>query len=356
MSRQSGRGPAPHGHVTLADVARAAGVSAQSVSNALHRPEKVAEKTRAQILAAVDRLGYRPNRSARALRSRRTHVLAVSVLPSPPDRAAPLLDQFLHALSEAANRVGNHVLLCRADDQAGEVAAFRDLLTTTSVDAVVLTGSHRDDERIAALRQWGVPFATFGRSWDGDDGVPWVDVDGRAGLHQATTHLAEQGHRVIGHLGWPDDSDIGHDRRLGWLAGCAAAGLAPGPEVSAADAFQAAYDAALRLLADERRPTAVACSSDTLALGVLRAAVERGLVVGRDLAVTGFDDSPAAALTTPPITSLRQPLEQVAQHLVAAVEDLLTGESERARQTLLRPRLVIRDSSRFTPEPASVDT
>ncbi|MEQ7846019.1 LacI family DNA-binding transcriptional regulator [Nocardioides kribbensis] len=344
------RGPHPHGHVTLGDVARHVGVSAQSVSNALNNPDRVSPLTRERILAAVAELGYRPNRSARALRNQRSRLIGVKVEASRDDRAALLLDQFLHALAESARGAGCHLILCQADGEAEEIAAYRELLDTTSVDAFVLSGAHADDRRIPALREWGVPFATFGRSWDHDPDLTWVDVDGRAGLRAATAHVAAQGHRHVGHVGWPQGSEVGRDRRRGWLEACASLDLPAGAEVGVPDDFDAGRAAAHRLLDAADAPTAVVCSSDTLALGVLRGLSERGLHAGRDVAVTGFDNSPTATLSTPGLTSLRQPLEQVAHDLVAGLEDLLAGAAS-PQQSLLEPELVVRASSLRGPTP-----
>lgn len=344
LARAATRGPSPHGAVTLSDVARHVGVSAQSVSNALHNPGRVAPDTRERILAAVRELGYRPNRSARALRSQRSRLIGVKVEASREDRAALLLDQFLHALAESAAAADCHLILCQADGEPEEISAYRELLDTTSVDAFVLASTHAGDARVAALRNWNVPFATFGRSWDGDPDLAWADVDGRHGLRIATEHVAAQGHRRIGHIGWPLSSETGRDRRLGWREACERLGFDDDLHVEVADDFDQARGAAHRLLDVGDPATAITCSSDTLALGALRALADRGLRAGTDVAVTGFDNSPAAALTTPGLTSLRQPLEQVAQDLVTAVESLLAGSSQR-RQTLLQPELVVRESS-----------
>lgn len=342
--RIDGRGPLPHGHVTLSDVARRAGVSAQSVSNALNNPRRVAPETRERILAAVDELDYRPNRSARALRNQRSRLIGVKVERSRDDRAALLLDQFLHALAESAAATGCHLILCQADDESEEIAAYRELLSTTSVDAFVLTGAHAADARVAALRELRVPFATFGRSWDGDPDLAWADVDGRTGLRMATQHAAAQGHRRIAHIGWPEGSETGRDRAAGWEEACKELGLDHDLHLEVSDDFDQGRTAAHRLLDLAEPATAITCASDTLGLGVLRALAERGLRAGPDVAVTGFDNSPGAALTTPGLTSLRQPLEQVAHDLVAAVEALVNGEAD-PHQSLLLPELVVRESS-----------
>jgi LacI family transcriptional regulator len=145
-------------------------------------------------------------------------------------------------------------------------------------------------------------------------------------------------------VGWPLSSETGRDRQTGWRQACERLGLEDDLHVAVADDFEQARGAAHRLLDAGEPVTAITCASDTLALGVLRALADRGLRAGADVAVTGFDNSPAAALTTPGLTSLRQPLEQIAQELVTAVESLLAGTPQR-RQTLLQPELVVRESS-----------
>lgn len=349
MAGQSKRGPSPHGQVTLADVGRHVGVSAQSVSNALHNPTRLSVTTREKILAGIRELGYQPNRSARALRSRRSHLIGVKAERTGPDRAWPIHDAFLHALAAAAAETGSHLILCQASTPEEELAGYRELLRTMTIDAVVLAGTTQKDVRIHALTELGVPFATFGRPWDGRNGHPWVDVDGRAGLRAATELLLGLGHTSVAYLGWPNGSEVGGDRRQGWLDACASRRLAPGVEIAAPESFRAAFDVANDLLASASAPTAIACASDTLALAVLRAAHARGVCVGPELAVTGFDDSPAAAFTTPALTSLRQPLTAVARQLIAAVQVALVDRGAPASQILLAPELIVRASTSASP-------
>jgi LacI family transcriptional regulator len=343
---ESGRGPVPHGHVTLMQVARRAGVSAQTVSNAVNNPERVAPATRERILAAVDELGYEPNLSARALRNRSSSLIAFKTRPPRTDKASLLMDEFLYTLNAAAAEAGYHLILCHAEDgSANEIKAYRDLLKKTSVDAFVLSETHRNDDRVAALRSWGVPFAAFGRSWDGDEATSWVDVDGRAGTRAATEHVAAQGHERIGHLGWTAESEIGAERREGWREGCRERGLDTDLEAEVADTLEAGRQAAHRLLDAVHPATALVCASDTLALGALRALYERGLRPGADVAVTGFDDSPTAALVSPGLTTLHQPIDLVGRQLIQTIDDLLAGTTREPQHVLLEPDLIIRGSS-----------
>ncbi|MET9312455.1 MULTISPECIES: LacI family DNA-binding transcriptional regulator [unclassified Kribbella] len=355
--QHTNRGPAPHGHVTLVQVAQRAGVSAQSVSNALNNPDRVAPETRKRILAAVEELGYEPNLSARALRNRSSSLIAFKMRPSRPDKASLLMDDFLYVLNAAAVEAGYHLILCHAEDgPAGEIKAYRDLLKKTSIDAFVLAETHHNDDRVAALRSWGVPFASFGRSWDGDDSLAWVDVDGRAGTRAATDHVAAQGHRRIGHIGWLAESELGQDRREGWLDACRDRELETDLQAAVVDSLEAGRQAAHRMLDASRPATALVCASDTLALGVMRALHERGLRPGADVAITGYDDSPTAALVSPGLTTLRQPIDEVGRQLIQAIDNLMAGDPREPQHVLLEPELVVRGSSLPGPRTSAVPT
>lgn len=342
--------------VTLGDVAAEAGVSLQTVSNAINAPHRLAPATLARTLAAIEALGYKPNRAARSLRNQRSRLIGVKVEPARADHADLLHDQFLHALSVSAAERGYHLILCSAADEREELAVYDELLRTTAVEAFVLAATHRDDPRNAWLRERGVVFATFGRSWDGDDETIWVDVDGHAGTEAVVEHLVALGHRRIGYLGWGEDSDVGRDRRRGWLDACRAHGLPTrGLEAQSDDDFALGQAAAGRLLDRSPRPTAVVCSSDTLALACVRALAARGLSAGADVSVSGFDDSPSSALTTPGLTTVRQPLHDVARALVAHVDTALTGQQAGPRHTLLSPTLVPREST-VAPPPTTKES
>jgi len=340
--RAGGSQPGP----TIEEVARVAGVSRQTVSNALNAPDRLRAETLAHVLAVVDRLGYRPNRAARNLRRRESRLVGLRINPAVPDRAGTLLDRFLHALAEQSVVAGYHLLLFTPRDANDELAGFADLLRTTAVDAFVLTDTHRGDPRLAWLRQLEAPFVAFGRPWDDQLTHAWVDVDGAAGTEMAVDHLVERGHRRIGFVGWPEDSDVGEDRRSGWLAACTRHGIAvPGSTARSADRTDAAAAAVRPLLDAPEPPTALVCASDTLAMGVLATVAERGLRAGVDVAVTGFDDSPTAAVVAPGLTSVRQPLEEVAAAIVRRLDAVLSGRPTEPPGELLTPTLVVRGTT-----------
>lgn len=348
----------PARRVTIRAVAEHAGVSRQTVSNALNAPGRLSADTLARVRRSVDLLGYVPDRAARALSSRRSGLIGIRVGPT-AHRTAAHPDRLLHALVAAARPHGYRLLAFDApygDDHA-EIAAYAGLLAGHDVDALVVADTHPGDLRPAWLARQGAAFAVHGRPWGEDDVThPWVDVDGALGTALAVRHLAARGHRRIGFVGWPADGAGGDARREGWRTESARLGLRPGPDLTAAADEPAAATAVLApvLARAGDAPTALVCASDVLALGVLAAVTDAGATPGRDVAVTGFDDSDLAALARPGLTSVRQPLTLVAQTLVEQVLDRLgvgLGHPP-APAGPVAPELVVRASS-AAPVPAA---
>jgi DNA-binding LacI/PurR family transcriptional regulator len=333
---------------TLADVADLAGVSRQTVSNAMNNPALLKADTLERVQAAVAELGYSPNRAARNLRTRQSQLIGMRFAPAQEGTANAAMDRFVHSLVEQCREAGYQVLLFAADSTDGgdPVAGYDDLLRSTAVDAFVVTDTYLGNPQTAWLAERGAPFVAFGRPWDEPEAAhPWVDVDGAAGVRMATEHLLDRGHSRIAWIGWRKDSRIGEDRRSGWAdalhaRGLSTAGLASRVE----DTISSGADAAAVLL-DEAAPTAVVCASDTLAMGVLHMLAGRGLAAGRDLAVVGFDDSQVAQVVPGGLTSVRQPLEQVAVEIVARLEGRLAVPPVAGEGVLLAPTLVVRGSS-----------
>jgi len=336
---------------TVVDVAGQAGVSRQTVSNVLNSPERVAPGTKARVQQAIAELGYRPNRVASNLKLQRTGLLGYRV-PRHAPSINPVLDRFLHALTDAARDQGYHVLLFTSADGRGEIDVAEELMATRTVDGFVLAETNYRDERIRHFAETSIPFAAFGRT-DLDLPYPWVDVDGAAGTALAVQHLAERGHERIAYLGWPQGSMSGDQRVLGFRRGLDAAGLDAHPTLDARadDGLEAGAEALDRWLALPRPPTAVVAASDLLALGVLKAARARGVRIGEDLAVTGFDDTPVAPVMSPPLTSLRQPLEDVAIRVVHLLTNRIDGAVGDGTGVALPPELVVRASS--GPDPST---
>jgi LacI family transcriptional regulator len=341
----------PRPPATLADVAERAGVSRQTVSNAINNPALLRPDTLARVQDAIESLDYTPNQAARHLRTRSSHVVGMRLTPAQEHTANTTMDRFVHALVEASREAGYHVLLFSGGRVAeGELpdpmGGYDDLLRSTAVDAFVVTDTYLGNPQTVGLARRRAPFVAFGRPWDDANAQhPWVDVDGAAGVEAATEHLRGLGHERIAWLGWEPGSRIGEDRRAGWHRTMVAHGLSTtGLEAAVPDTVAAGRQASATLLdASGSGPTAFVCASDTLAVGVLHTLAERGLTPGDDVAVVGFDDSQVAQVMG--LTSVRQPLEEVAVHLVAELRLLLAPAPTEPVGVLLRPRLEVRTSS-----------
>ena len=335
---------------TVSDVADVAGVSRQTVSNVLNAPELVRPETRERVQAAIHTLGYRPHASARRLRTQKSSTIGIRLDPITQDGiSGSILDRFLHALTEQADRQGLRMLLFTASGPDDEIEQFRRLSDAADVDAFVLTSTFHGDPRTEWLIEHGQSFVTFGRPWGIDDMTDpqhlWVDVDGRAGVRDATSYLLSRGLRRIAFVGWPSGSGTGDDRREGWLDAMRdGSGLAEDElrrlDAAVEDVVPFGAEAIRRLEAEAGPIEGVVCASDSLALGVLTA-------TGGRLPVVGYDDTPVAASLG--FSSVGQQLDEVA----AGVLELLTGahggqvrageDVADPRHRLVAPRLVVRE-------------
>ena len=348
---------------TVDDVARAAGVSRQTVSNVLNAPQVVREDTRHRVQSAIDRLGYRPHASARRLRTRVSSTIGIRLPFVHRDGVSgAVLDRFLHALAEQADARGMRLMLFAAADHDDEIDHYRRLRDGADVDAIVVTATGYDDPRIDWLATERMPFVAFGRPWGSshadDPNRPWVDVDGSAGTSEATEHLLGRGLRRVGWFGWPVGSGTGEDRRAGWAEAMGLAGLGASDldelSLSAEDTVPMARAAVERRLAgrspDRAGLDALVCASDTLALGAMMAVREAG---HPRFPVIGFDNTPVAGALG--LSSVDQRLDAVA---VTALELLMGDTGDRVLPVgdpllrdphrLIRPRLVVRRSTPLT--------
>jgi len=319
---------------TIHDVARAAGVSHQTVSNVLNGTGRVGAATRARVTEAIAELQYRPHAGAASLRTRRTGRLAYPLAAGDLGPMNTIMLEFIEALTSAAGRHGQHLVLAAGDD------GLEQLLRAGAADAVVLANVARHDERVAELTRRGVPFACFGRTEPGQP-QSWVDVDDRAGVRGLTAQLIEAGHTRLAFLGYAPQGRWDDEREAGFREAVSAAGLAA--RVSTPDVARPVVRAAIDDLLDAS-PTAVVTGSDVLAGTVYAAAAQRGLRVGADLAVTGFDGSMVGRLLTPALTTLAIPTAEVAARVVARALAEIDGHTGEPGELLI-PELVRGESS-----------
>ena len=334
--------------ITIKDVAAQAGVSYQTVSKVINRRARVSPETEARIQTIARSLGYTPHHTARNLRAQRTWMIGYSWVPVRPGQVNSILDEFLTSMVEEAEAAGYHLLPFPYREGDNLISGYRELIDTGKVDGFVLSSVNYHDPRVRFLLERQFPFVAFGRS-DPELDFPYVDVDGTAGLRLVTEHLIARGHRCIAALAWPKNSRVGDNRMEGYFTALRAAELPLDADVIARGegSYKFGRIETERWLAREadRRPTAVVALNDAMAIGAMHAGQACGLAIGRDLAVTGFDDSPMAQYLAPPLTSVRQPIRQVGRKCVEILTGLLEGHAPVERQVLLQPELIVRAST-----------
>ncbi|MBI5830113.1 MAG: LacI family DNA-binding transcriptional regulator [Chloroflexi bacterium] len=334
--------------VSIKDVAKRADVSYQTVSKVLNDKAHVLPETAERVWQAARHLGYRPHHNARNLRAQRSRMIGYSWVPEKPNQANHILDMFLTSMVEVAKAAGYHLLPFPYREGDDGVVGYRELIDTGRVDGFILSSMNYEDPRARFLLEQQFPFVAFGRSNPEMD-FPYVDVDGASGLQLATEHLISQGHRRIAVLAWPEHSRVGDDRLQGYQAAMNAAGLPTDPDLIARgeNNFERARDATGRWLTwdADRRPTGIVALTDIMAIGAIHAGQARSLTIGRDLAIVGFDDAPMAQYLWPPLTSVRQPTREAGRKCVELLVALIEGKELAARQVLLQPELIVRQSS-----------
>jgi DNA-binding LacI/PurR family transcriptional regulator len=348
---------------TLKQVAAHAEVSVQTVSNALNAPHRLRPDTLQRVTKSIELLNYRPNRNARSLRTSAVELIGYCVPSWPGGQAHLVMDQFLHSLCGAAEATGRHILLFTAPTGVDGMPVYEDLHARRLVDGFVLSQTETHDPRHGWLREEQIPFVSFGRVWkETTQPGPFVDVDGAVGCANAVRHLHETGRRRIGFLSWPKTSGLAEDRLSGWQGACQELGLpTKGLAVRCAeDTIDEGARATAELLDAGQPVDGIVAISDILALGALRELGARGLTAGVDVGVTGFDDSPLASVVSPGLTSIRQPMDQIAAELIAILTskhsltsgfrtpeapDESTEQLRSSTERLLQPELVVRGSS-----------
>lgn len=333
--------------VTIRDVAGRLNLSITTVSRALDGYADVSEKTRQRVIQAAQEMGYVPSRAARQLRKQKAEAIGCVLPASVPRFADPFFSEFIAGLGDEIARHTLDLLVSTAPpDSPSEQALYTRWVQSRRVDGIVLNRMRLNDWRAAFLAEAQVPFVATGHS-NLPIQFPYVEVDGQAGLAALVAHLATHGYRRIAFIGAASELVLQVERLAGYRQGLEAAGLPFDPSlVVQGDLTRSGGDLAAGYLLDlPHPPTAIACANDLTAIGALRAARRRHLVVGQDLAVTGFDGIADAENTQPPLTTLDQPVYQIARRLVEMLVRRIHGEPLEEEQVILQPELVIRESS-----------
>jgi DNA-binding LacI/PurR family transcriptional regulator len=334
------------GRPTLEEVAARAGVGRGTVSRVINGSPQVSDQAKAAVQRAVAELGYVPNRAARTLAGSRTDAIAL-VIPEPEAKlfAEPYFSDIILGVSAELADTDMQLLLTLART-AKERQRLAQYLTAHRVDGVLLVSVHEDDPLPDLLQEIDMPAVLNGRRTDSET-LSYVDSDNVGGARSAVAHLIGSGRRAVATITGRLDMYVARCRLDGYRRAFEAAGLAPDDSLVARADFteQGGRDAMRALLARRPDVDAVFAASDVMASGALQVLREAGRRVPNDVALIGFEDSAIARHTDPPLTSVRQPTEEMGRTMVRLLLEEISARQQTRRHVVLATELVRRESA-----------
>jgi LacI family transcriptional regulator len=328
--------------VTMADVAREAGVSLMTVSRAINGKEGISHSTRDRIQDIIDRLGYRPSDIARSLVTDRTGTIGLVVI----DNTNPFFSEFARGVEHEAYAQGYNVFLCNTDEDIEREQAILHSLEEKRVDGIILCSPRLDESPLRSALKRHAAVVIINRRL-AEPRLGMILVDDERGGRIMTEHLLSRGHRAIGYLSGPSRSFSGQLRAAGYRAALCAAGIQPNPawERDCLPVVESGREAALDLLTRQPELTALFCYNDLSAVGALQACADLGRRVPADVAIAGFDDVPLAAWVTPPLTTCHVPMCDLGSRAMRLLLEHIQGCRSTCEDILIEPELIIRDSA-----------
>lgn len=340
--------------VTIKDVAREAGVSVGTASQALRESPAVREGTRHRVLAVAKRLRYQPSALARGMVTRRTHTVGLLI----SDIANPFFIRAVRAIEDVAQENGYNVILCNTDEEPAKETQYLRILMEKRVDGIILATTAGSRQAVRDVRWRRIPLVLFDRELTGV-AADTVKVDSVLGGRLATEHLLRLGHRRIAIIHGPVVRSTGAERLQGYLAALEAAGVAPFPELIREGNFKqdSGRELTRELLRVSPPPTALFCTNNLMTVGALQALRERGVRIPADLSLIGYDDMEWWTLTDPPLTTIGQPVYALGCEAMRLLLDQIGAKGRRRpRRVVLKPELLIRESGGPPPRAARPNT
>lgn len=326
----------------LEDVARAAGVSASTVSRVISRPGMVASETRARVERVIADLDYRPSRVARRLRVEAGRSKLIGLIL--PDIQNPFFADLARGVEDASLERGYAVFLGNSDEDVAKESRYLDVMRAESVDGVILPPAAGSAGRLQGVLNDGVPVVCVDRRLPGAR-VDTVVMDNRRGARAATEHLIALGHRRIAFIEGLAGLSTTAERLDGYRAALRGAGIEPDPRLfGAGGSRQAGGRRVAEQLLAESRPTALIAGNSLMTLGALEAIRALGLRVPRDVALVGYDDLPWAHVVEPPLTVVRQKAARLGRRAVEVLLRRLEAPDGDPERVVLEPELVVRGS------------
>ena len=333
--------------VRIHDVAKQLNLSITTVSRALDGYTDVAEQTRLLVIRTAQEMGYTPNRAARQLRRQHAETIGFILPLEKMQFSDPFFSEFITGIGDEATAATYDLLVSAATPGSDdELAAYQRWIQGGKVDGVIIARTRIYDSRVEYLLKQKAHFVCLERSVYSSEFIG-VEIDSYTVFFQLMNHLTDLGHRRIAYIGGCPTLKVNLDRLTAYQAGLSCIGVAFEPDlVLEGDlTLTGGYNATEQLLDLSAPPTAIVCINDLTAIGAMHAVSNRGLVVGRDVSVAGFDGLSDSAHSQPPLTTIEQPVYSVARQLVKILLAEITGAEIAEKHVKIQPQLIIRSST-----------
>lgn len=327
---------------TIYDIAKAAGVSAATVSKVINQTGRISEATQFKIRKIMNELNYQPSLVASALTKKRTYSIGLLI----PDLANPFFAEIAKSVEKHAQEFGFSLIICNTDNDIKKEERYIGLLKQKSVDGIILGTGVRNDVTLKMLIQQKLPIALIARDLPSLP-VDAVMVDDFLGGYLATSHLIQLGHRHIAVLSEELTVVSSRERIRGYMQALEEAEICFQEELMVVSPSQIddSKKTAGLLLDSDFPPTAIFACNDVLAIGTIQAARQRGIRVPLDLSVVGFDNTILATIIDPPLTTVAQPIQELGKQVIDLIISEINDQKQTKQRVVLTPEIVIRQST-----------
>ncbi len=331
---------------SIRDIAKKVGKSITTVSRALHDYDDVSPETKELVRKAAEEMGYIANRQAQLLRQKSTDTIGFILPTFGPRFSDPFFSEFLAGIGNKASAYGYDLLVSTCPPGEKEIRTYQYEVQSNRVDGFIIVRTRVEDARIKYLTSINFPFVAFGRV-PGMDDIPFVDENSEIGMQMISDYLVDLGHTEIACIAPSMNYTFAIHRITGLKEGLKLHGInLQEKDILTGDLTEkGGYERAMELIHREMHPTAIVALNDLMAIGAISAIQDSGLIVGKDISVTGFDNIPSAAYTHPPLTTVHQPIFQIGGMVSEMLIQIVKNVPLEKKQILLKPSLIKRQSS-----------
>ncbi|MEF3311677.1 LacI family DNA-binding transcriptional regulator [Paenibacillus sp. GYB004] len=329
---------------TIYDIAKAAGVSIATVSKVINGTGRISTDTRERITEIMQELDYQPSVVASALTGKSTFTIGLLI----PDLANPFFAEIARSVEDRGHELGFNLVMCSTDNNSKKEAGYITLLRQKRVDGIIIATGTSIEGLLSGLADYNIPLALISRD------IPSIEADSvRAdddtGAYQAVAHLTGLGHRHIALIAEDMELMTTRERVSGYRRALEDANIAYTDDLVTISnsSVEAGKQRALELMGSDHPPTAIVAFNDLLAVGVVQAAKELRLSIPWDLSVISFDNTVLAGIVDPPLTSVAVPIQQMGRQIMDMLIERVSGEKGDKRRIVLKPELIIRQSTTF---------